>query len=162
MRLIPIRKTHLELIRRWRNTNRHFFLDSRHISKAAQLKWYARYRKSHTEILYMVYIGNHPVGTAGLDFTHPLKPEIGRFILGDTAFARQGIMSQAMRLLVKKHPSPVYTGVVLKNNPRILGFDQKNGFTIVSEDIRCYYLEKLGPLHDHYIPLLQPSCSRGI
>ena len=91
IRLRPLEKKDLEFLRRIRNDNRQYFLDSSYISKPAQQKWFNQYRRKTGDYMFILEDKEKSVG-AGAIYNIDLvnkTAEIGRFVV-DKQFHGKG------------------------------------------------------------------------
>lgn len=86
--LQSLSRNNLEFVRKIRNENRHFFLDSGYITKNAQHKWYQRYLESKSDYMFILLNKKEKIGTGAIYNINFEKKEaeIGRFII--SAFYR--------------------------------------------------------------------------
>ena len=88
-KLYPITQKDLDYLRRLRNNNRQFFLNSEHITRNQHLNWFKAYQKKNTAGIEYMFIlkdegGNRGTG-AIYDIDHKKrKAKIGRFIIDES------------------------------------------------------------------------------
>ncbi|MCX7884034.1 MAG: GNAT family N-acetyltransferase [Caloramator sp.] len=95
LKLLPITKEHLELIRNWRNNDeiRKCFINQQIITKEQQIIWYEKYLQKDNDIMFIIEYNEKPIGTVALyniDYTIK-RAEFGRIIIGDIHVRGLGI-----------------------------------------------------------------------
>lgn len=111
IRLREIQKSDLPLIRKWRNQNREWFDTQDVITAIMQEKWYERYLKDDSDILFIIETEDKtPIGTYGFKHIDYItkKAEGGNLILGNEKFAGQGMGAEIVKI------SMIYAFTVLK------------------------------------------------
>lgn len=105
IRLLPLQRHHVELIRQWRNENRQFFFDQTEVSADHQIIWWEKYVGKLAEETFVVCLrdeNDRAVGTI-TTIDHQLLGgdgvEIARVMLGDKSVARLGVMEQAVSIV---------------------------------------------------------------
>lgn len=139
--LKPLHYNNLELVRKWRNENRNFFIHNEIISSEGHKRWYNQYKTDPTDTIFIIYNNKQPIGTISLSFSdHGV--EIGRVILGEKEFSRKGIMGVALELLISKINNKRIFLKVLKTNTIAINFYKKHNFVITSEKNNRYLMER--------------------
>lgn len=100
--LVDLALEHLELLRRWRNANRHAFFDATEVTEEGQRAWWAAYQARDSDRQFVVLVDGRPVGTLGMG-TEPTH-EVRRVMLGDKTFVGKGVMTQALSQLLQRYP----------------------------------------------------------
>lgn len=129
--LRKVTESDAHLLVRWRNENKNWFPPQPDFTLGGQYRWFwDKYLTNPHDHYFLVCVGDRkPVGTMSIDSrTH----EIGRVMLGDTSYARKGVMSAALRELRLAFPARSYCLQVLSSNVRAIAFYRKNGFDITS------------------------------
>ncbi|QIB27585.1 GNAT family N-acetyltransferase [Caloranaerobacter azorensis] len=89
--LRPLRKSDLELLRKWRNSDniRIWFLNQGIIDTNQQMKWFEKYVRKHNDLMFIIEETEElmrPVGAVALYNIddHLLEAEFGRLMIGDS------------------------------------------------------------------------------
>jgi RimJ/RimL family protein N-acetyltransferase len=126
---VQLEKLHyalLEVVRVWRNANADFFGDTQPISRNMQQEWFDSYIVDPSDHMYAVIIDDVlPVGTIGIRSD---TREIQRVMLGAKEYARTGLMSQALNMLMKAYGPGDFFLYVKQDNDKAIEFYRKNGF----------------------------------
>lgn len=131
----------LELLRKWRNENRNFFINSEIITPDGQKRWYNLYKTNPLDKIFIIYVNKKPVGTISLVDTDT-GVEVGRVMLGEKDFSRKGIMGEALELLISKIKNKRIFINVLKTNQTAINFYKKHDFVLTGEDKNTYIMER--------------------
>jgi len=101
IRLRPIKYEDIEKLRIWRNENRDAFFCNETISKEEQVKWFKRYLEYKNIRLFIIEYQDKDIGCMGYQ---PFGKfiELYNVILGDKEYEKQGLMSEALQLLLAK------------------------------------------------------------
>lgn len=132
---------HVELLRRWRNQNRFFFIHQQTITKRIQKNWFKRYKEDPHDTIYIVYYQFSPVGVLGVT-EYRDEIEIGRLMLGDKRYEKRGIMTGALELIISKYRHKKLFLKVIKTNVIAQKFYNKNKFVIVGEEKNWYIMKR--------------------
>jgi RimJ/RimL family protein N-acetyltransferase len=130
-----------EMLQKWRNKNRHFFVQTNEVSRKQQEAWFQQYLENPSDLMYVVVEDTKPIGCLGLAINNG-EAEIQRVMLGEKEYAQQGEMSKALQLLMRTFGFEKYTLQVLKTNKTAIHFYQKNGFVVIGEHDACFVMEK--------------------
>lgn len=141
MKLKPLTKSYLELLRLWRNQNRKFFLSQKLITKKAQQKWYKTYKANPNDKIYIVFYQNIPVGSIGTTISKN-RVEIGRVMLGEKKWERRGIMGEALEKVISWFKNKKIFLRVLCENQRAISFYKKHGFKVMAKEKNYYLMER--------------------
>lgn len=111
----------------WRNQNAEFFPHrDKELTMREHLDWYHDvYTRDPADHMFVIYADRTPVGT--IAFNSQTR-EIGRVMLGNKAYRRQGIMSEALSLLMQSFRADWYHLKVLRNNESAIAFYKQNYF----------------------------------
>lgn len=116
VRLRPLESADLQLLALWRNENSEHFFSTWPIAQSEQSGWYQKYLASGRERQFMVEVQGAistkneasklawlTVGTLALVNInhHNQSAELGRVLLGDKRYEKNGYMADAIRALVK-------------------------------------------------------------
>ena len=85
-------------LRVWKNRNRKSFFFQEVITRTMQKEWFKDYSADPDNLLFMVEKGHIPVGCIGFKLRRE-GAEIYNCILGHQSLKRQGVMSQALRMM---------------------------------------------------------------
>lgn len=119
------------MIVNWRNRNAEFFPPQEPLSLSSHLVWYFNtYAYDPSDHYFIVTADGASVGTIAINTS---TFEIGRVLLGDKNYARTGVMTEALRLLIEAHYAGYYWLQVLRNNERAIAFYERNGFFATKE-----------------------------
>ena len=113
----------IETLRVWRNENKEAFFYNELINKEEQIEWFKDYLKRDNRI-YMVSYQDINIGCMGYRLFEE-SIEIYNVILGDKRYKRQGLMSEALQVLLKIIGSKVIIRIVKGN--KAIDFYTKNG-----------------------------------
>jgi len=135
--LRPITHKDIEKLRIWRNDNKDAFFYNKVINKKEQIEWFEGYLKRIDDHLYIIEYQNNDIGCIGY---RPFEDyiELYNVILGNKKYLRKGLMSKALRLLVKIIGKEVIVRIV-KNNKKAIAFYTKNGFKEIKNDIGIWF-----------------------
>lgn len=91
IKLKPITIGDLEFLRKLRNENRQYFLDSNYIADLDQKKWFKNYRKKDNDWMFVLMDGKKRMGTGAIYHinTKNRSAEIGRFAV-DSKYQGKG------------------------------------------------------------------------
>lgn len=141
MKLSPIEKKDIEMIRLWRNIESYqkTFIHTSLISHEAQLSWYESYKKDIHDRMFMIKMNNRPVGVISLyniDYKKG-EAEFGRLLIGDLSYRGQNIGFKATRALCEYGFSKLGLQTikleVFKDNVHAIKVYEKTGFKISGE-----------------------------
>lgn len=126
----------------WRIQNRKYFLNTNFISTQQHLSWFEKYKQNKNETIYIIYYKDVPVGMIGILLEkNGTLGTIGRVLMGNASYRRNGIMSEAFRILTKKlYSCDMYSLEVKKDNIPALKFYSLNGFLITRETKESYIM----------------------
>lgn len=101
--LRPVEECDLELMMKWRNSARDYFLDDSLMTIENQESWFRNYLQNSTDKFFIIQTPDgRCVGTVclyHLDFENR-SAEIGRLIIGEKAFLGKGYAFDACRTLI--------------------------------------------------------------
>jgi len=122
-----------ELLVRWRNENAYAFPKrDEPLTLSEHDEWYiSSYLHDPARAMFVVLADYFPVGTIGLTIRHG-RGEVGNMILGDKSYARQGIMQEAVKQMLKAFDLEHYWLKVLPDNYPCIRFYEKLGFSLSS------------------------------
>lgn len=147
--LIPLKKTDIEIIRKWRNQNRQYFFDKSFISKKQQTQWYTKvYSTNPYDLIFIIQTAKgNLIGTISLCHIDPQKKEAEyvRMLIGNKRYRKKGYAKDASIALLnyaftKMKLKRIYLSVIKTNINaimlyRYLGFKkdkQKDGVIYMS------------------------------
>lgn len=132
-----------ERLRTWKNKNRRYFFFQGLIDPKMQQDWFAKYLEDENNHLFIVEYRSQPVGCMGFK-TFQEGADIYNVILGDEAFARQGIMSKALQIMcsraLQKKLSRIFLKVLTTNSEGYKWY-LKNGFEHKFSEETYHFLE---------------------
>lgn len=132
--LVPLSFSHFNLIRKWRNDNKKYFLSQKEVSLWGHLKWFVSWKIEHLlnkdKFIYIIQVDGKPVGMIGIDIDNEWSATIQRVLLADTTLARSGVMSTALEMVIELHKVHLYRLEVLRDNVKAIAFYKKNKFFI--------------------------------
>lgn len=150
IQLRPLRWEDIEGLRKLRNQNLDFFLNSDYITAERQTSWFNRYLEKNDDFMFAVELRKNPgefIGAISLyNVDHTLKEaECGRTVIDKDKAPIKGIGTETTAAVCQIGFSQLrlkkITGVILKSNPRILKVDTRAGFVIVGETEDCYKIK---------------------
>lgn len=128
--LEEIRHSDLELIRKWKNKNRHAFFYDKIISSHQQEKWYEGYLDRHYDFILLIKLNSEKVGCIGFRLVENVA-DIYNVILGRKEYGGKGVMGRASQILysyiIDNYGKDITLKVLLKNT-RAVNWYKKNGF----------------------------------
>ena len=130
IRLRKIRFTDAPHLIQWRNENKEYFPPQPDFTLASHAHWFWEihaYDPADHMFMVLVMDGGEEEGAGTIAFNSRTR-EIGRVLLGDKRYERQGIMSQALRLIMEAFGGGPYWLNVRKDNATAIAFYEKNGF----------------------------------
>ena len=138
VQLKPLTRENIELLRRWRNENREYFVTQDIITSDMQNNWFENiYSKNVDDTIYVVYSGDKPVGTLAM-IKRGDDYEMGRVMLGEKKHKRKGVMGQATEQLLSEFSTEDESQrvflEVLKGNEPAINFYKKHGFVECGEN----------------------------
>ena len=127
----PITHKDIEKLRIWRNDNRDAFFYNKSVSKKEQGEWYKEYLNKQDK-LYIIEYQDNDIGCIGY---RPFEDCIELYnLIIDERYLRKGLMSKALKLLLKEIDGKIIVRVV-RGNEKAFNFYIKNGFKEVKSDI---------------------------
>lgn len=125
-----------ELLRRWRNENRVFFVNSTFITRKMQKKWLEKYLVNPNDLIFMIETKQEkPIGTVSLYKIDKKKrkAEYGRMMIGEEDFRGRGYAMDATAVILEYGFSVLKLDelrlVILKDNTRGRNFYKRFGFS---------------------------------
>jgi len=106
-----------------------------------QVKWYEKYKKDQGNTIYIVFYRGKPVGTISTTIRDE-EVEMGRVILGEKKYARQGIMGEAAEILLSRFKGKRIFLEVLKDNEVAIAFYKKHRFKVRGKDKKKVVMER--------------------
>jgi RimJ/RimL family protein N-acetyltransferase len=163
IQLRPLCREDIESLRKLRNQNLKFFLNSNYITAEQQMGWFNRYLEKNDDLMFAVELRKNPgvfIGAISLyNVDHTLKEaECGRTVIDKDKAPIKGIGTETtvavcqigfLQLGLKK-----ITGTILKSNPRILKVDTRAGFIVAGETEDCYKI-KMTPETIQFFPEIE-------
>lgn len=140
--LQPLKEDDIEDIRCLRNKQRQYFLNSSFITKKQQHEWFLSYLEKGDDIMFKISKAAKPnclIGAIAVYniFLASSEGEIGRTMIDKEIAPEKGLGQMATRAIAKFCFSELgllkLTGIVKKNNERILKVDTRCGFQIIDE-----------------------------
>lgn len=127
---------HGPMLVKWRNDNREWFDDTEPVTMKSHNKWWhGDYVLMPNSQIFMVGLeGYGPIGTVSLTVEHG-RGEIGRMILGDKMYARQGFMQDAVRQMMKAYGLEWYWLYTKRENIPTQKFFTGIGFRTLPYDL---------------------------
>ena len=141
MWLRPLRGTEAAMVLQWRNENRSAFLHDEVISEQEHLVWMRKHLDDPDDLTFVIWAGDQPVGTIGVCFAAGRR-ELARVMLGDRSFARQGVMSEAISLLMRLYGSQRWWLRVREDNPSAIAFYEATGWRRGETHDGCLVMER--------------------
>lgn len=132
----------IQLVRKWRNKNRHYFIHKQLITHKQQEKWYEQYIRDLGRWYFIVCCDDKKIGFIGMSCISNDEARIETVLLGEEEYRRNGYMGVALEKIMTLFPYKTYSLLVLKNNAVAISFYKKNGFTVVNENDTCYIMHK--------------------
>lgn len=136
MKIKKLKERHLDALRQLRNKNRQWFFNKSTITPTQQQAWYNSIRNDTKIRFYIIEVEDEVAGSLSLTKTKE-GIEIGNVLL-DNRFRGQGIMTKAIRKLIKNKNKDFFARILLEN------IDSQNlfercGFTKVAYimEIKC-------------------------
>lgn len=140
VRLKPIAGDDLEFMRRLRNQNRGFFIDSHFIKRKDQVNWVRSYSQKHNDYMFILKKGAKKIGTGAIYNIDENKKnaQIGRFIV-DQEFRGQGygkiLLQKIEELAFNKLNMESLNLEVLAHNSAAVKLYRESGFVKQKEMI---------------------------
>jgi len=131
-----------QLMRKWRNHNRVFFVDRRIITHNEQEKWFKKYLSNERLWLFIVYLREIPIGSIGFSIVDKDTAQVELLMLGDKERAEKGYMTEALQKMLTMFSFKKWQLYVLKENKIAKKFYEKNGFAVDKEEDGCYIMIK--------------------
>lgn len=134
-----IEKNDLDKLRLWKNANKTRFFFQDEISSEAQEIWFQGYQLQKNNYMYIVEVGLVGIGCMGIRLIDNCW-DIYNVILGESAFAKKGHMSEALKKMIKSAQSLEYRSVeleVLIDNPAVNWY-LSNSFQIFNTRSKSY------------------------
>lgn len=144
VRLEPVKKSDLPMLRQWRNDPKisQHMLSQQLISEEQQLRWYESVSTDQTQQHFVIYYKNHPIGAAnikasdGVCLTKSKCIEPGLYIYDDKY--RANLLAFAPTLLLNDFSFydigvEKLKAVVLAQNSAALNYNKKLGYEVVNE-----------------------------
>jgi len=122
MKLQKLKKEHLETIRNIRNNNRQWFFNKLFITQKQQKKWFNEVKKNKKIKFYVIIVKNNIAGAVSMTKTKE-GIEIGNVVL-DEKYKGQGVMTEAIKKLIKNNKKIFYARILLDNNRSQLLFER--------------------------------------
>ena len=113
MKIKRIKEKHLESLRKIRNANREWFFNKDIISQESQLSWYKSIKDNAKIKFYIIEIDEEVAGSLSLTKTKS-GIEIGNILLDDR-FRGKGIMTEAIKKIIKNKNKKFYARIILEN-----------------------------------------------
>ena len=136
IKLKPMSDQDYHLMRIWRNADRYSFINPEIITHEMHENWYKHFKATKSQVHYIIYHGDTPIGGIGLDGLVPGKSaEISRVVLGDKRYARKGMMGEALETMMAMHGKLDYHLKALADNTPAVNFYKKHGFKEVERNI---------------------------
>ena len=135
VRLRLLQRADIEILRRWRNSDRDKFIYSKLISPEDQKKWFEGYQEKENDLLFIIEkLNRKPIGAVSLyriDLSS-MRAEFGRMMIGDIKSRKKGFARDASESLIRFAFSTLNLRQlrleVLKNNKPAIRFYEKIGF----------------------------------
>ena len=89
----------VELLRVWKNANRHAFFHRAEISPEDQQRWFAAFSQRDDAAMFVLDFDGAPRGCVGFRFVGPGTVDLFNLILGDSAYQGTGLTSAFYRAL---------------------------------------------------------------
>lgn len=136
--LESIDKTHLELLRQWRNANRNRFFFQEAVTPAGQMEWYAGYCKRANDWIFVVHSDGAIAGCVGYRLVDGAA-DLHTLLRHETFERPSPVMSHAFDVITS-YISQVHgvriIGQVLADNPALPWF-QRRGFMLVGQGVHA-------------------------
>ena len=130
-----INELDLSILRKWKNDNREAFFYKDEISEEDQDEWYRNWNKYPDDYMFIIENDSIPIGCVAVRFINK-EWDIYNVILGEKRFAKQGVMSMGLKVIIgialDKRIAPVRVRV-LRGNP-VVDWYKKNGFIVTLEN----------------------------
>jgi len=143
IKLRSININDIELLRQWKNDNRHGFFMKEVIQPEQQQRWFAQFCTEEHDYMFIVQYDKEDVGCMGFRLLDR-QIDIYNVILGRKEFSERGIMSLAIQMMthfiLAKFDKKI-TARVLNSNPALKWYE-KNGFKII-DTFDTYHLVQL-------------------
>ena len=125
----------IEILRQWKNENRHSFFFKEIITIAMQQEWFRAYgSREHDFMMVLVYEGKK-IGCIGFRRLED-RVDLYNLIVGQKKDAGQGHMTLALDLVcmeaARRYPREPVMVSVLRTNPAVAWY-LRRGFTVVRE-----------------------------
>lgn len=122
----------VELLRAWKNAQRHAFFHKDEIGAEAQRRWFEAFSLRTDAQMFVLDLEARPIGCVGFRFVSADSVDLFNLILGAADVARRGVMSAFLQAL---EPGLARAGVrrvelrVLADNAPAIAFYERHGFT---------------------------------
>lgn len=126
MKIVKLKKHHIEALRILRNNNREYFFNKKLITPARQESWFNSLESNKDVQFYVVEENKLVIGSLSLKKT-PEGIEVGNVIL-DNNFRGKGIMTNLINELVKKSKGKVFYARVFLTNTDSQKLFERCGF----------------------------------
>lgn len=122
----------VELLRVWKNANRHAFFHRAEIAPEDQRRWFEGFSQRTDAQMFVLELEGAALGCVGFRFVAPGSVDLFNLILGDASTKRRGLMSAFYgaleRELARRGVSRVELRV-LRSNGTGIAFYERHGFT---------------------------------
>lgn len=122
----------IELLRVWKNNNRHAFFHRAEISPEDQRRWFTGFSQRTDAQMFILELDGAALGCVGFRFVASGSVDLFNLILGETSTKRRGLMSAFYGVLERelawRGVSRVELRVLCTNTPGI-AFYERHGFT---------------------------------
>ncbi len=150
IRLKPLEKEDIELLRLLRNQEKEYFATHQEIKKEDQDIWFESYLKKENDIMFKIVKKDKPkefIGAIALydiDWENKIS-EFGRVVVDKEKAPEKGIGTEATKAVClfgfEVLKLNKIKGEILKSNGRIIKVDQRVGFSIVGEQDDMFNIE---------------------
>lgn len=137
VKLRKLKKSDIEMLRKWRNGNRNFFLNSAIVSTEQQKNWFENYKQKESDIVFILEtLDGIPVGSVSLYHIDQDKKtaEYGRLMIDDQ-YKRKGYAEDATKALIDFAFLQIDLNKiilkVIKTNNRAINLYNKLGFKVL-------------------------------
>ncbi|KKP92663.1 MAG: hypothetical protein UR98_C0021G0010 [Parcubacteria group bacterium GW2011_GWA1_36_12] len=149
-----ITRKDIKFLRKLRNENREFFLESNYISVKGQEEWFERYKNKSDDYMFILQRGNLKIGVGAIYNIDRQKKraELGRFIIAKS-LQNHGygkiLIKKMEELCFKQFGVKIFYLTVLANNAKAInlyknaGFREQKKIIVGQKAVMCLIKRKL-------------------
>ena len=140
---ISLNENELKELLKWRNSVGNF-MKTQNISLKEHLKFVNSLKNDESKRYFVVFKGGQSIGVIHLFDITPYSCEFGLYAKPNLRGVGQLLMNEVLNYAFDTLKVQILKACVFKTNERALTLYLKNGFKIISEDEKMFYLCKRG------------------